>query len=126
FVRCGQDLAGDFRTLAPFITLLAGVGRLECGPDISKPPQSATFIQPEFEAYVSLKGLIDLGAERKRLEKQLAEEQKHLESGRAKLDNPNFVAKAAPEVVQQQKDLVADLESQIKVIEESLRDLRQE
>jgi valyl-tRNA synthetase len=33
FVRCSSAVAGDFRTLMPFITVLAGVGRLECYDD---------------------------------------------------------------------------------------------
>jgi valyl-tRNA synthetase len=125
FVRCYATVAGDFRMLAPFITLLASVGKLECGPDVLKPPQSASHVHADFEAYVSLRGLIDVEAETKRLEKQLAEKQKHLKSAQAKLDNPNFRDKAPPEVVQQQRDLVTELENQIRAIEENLRDLRQ-
>jgi valyl-tRNA synthetase len=124
-VRCSPAVAGDCRALTPFITQLAGVGRLECGPDVVKPPQPATHVRPEFEAYVSLQGLIDVAAEDKRLEKQLADKRKHLQAARAKLENPNFVAKAPPEVVQQLREQVADLENQIKVLEENLRDLRQ-
>jgi valyl-tRNA synthetase len=48
-----------------------------------------------------------------------------LRSGQAKLENPSFRDKAPPEVVHQQSELVADLQSQIKAIEENLRDLRQ-
>jgi valyl-tRNA synthetase len=125
FVRCNETVASDFRALTPFITSLATVSRFECGPGVTKPPQPATHVHPDFEAYVSLRGLIDVDAEIKRGEKQLAEKQKHLQSARAKLENPNFVDKAPPEVVQQQRDLVADLEKQIQVIEANLRDLRQ-
>src|SRR5262249_34529849 len=57
--RCNEAVATDFRALAPFIELLAGVGRLECGPAVQKPAQSASIVNPEFEAYVALKGLID-------------------------------------------------------------------
>src|SRR5258708_15739706 len=57
YVRCSGAVASDFRLLGSFITMLAGVGRLECGPDTQKPPQSATHVHPEFESYVSLKGL---------------------------------------------------------------------
>ena len=95
FVRCGEAVAGDFRALTPFITPLAGVGRLECGPTVRKPPQSATHVHPDFEAYVSLAGLIDVAAETKRLEKQLAEKRKHLQSAQAKLENANFVEQGA-------------------------------
>ena len=91
---------------------------------MTRPPQSATHVRPEFEAYVSLRGLIDVEAEARRLEKQKAEKTKHLQSARAKLDNPNFRDKAPADVVQQQRDLVADLEGQIRVIDENLRDLR--
>src|SRR5262249_20423404 len=38
-VRCGEANAQDFDALLPFIKTLAGVGRLECGPAVQKPPQ---------------------------------------------------------------------------------------
>jgi valyl-tRNA synthetase len=125
FVRCNQAMAEDFRLLAPFISTLATVGRLECGPDVVKPSQAAGLVHPEFEAYVSLRGLIDVGEEIKRLEKQQAEKHKHLQSAQAKLNNESFVARAPAEVVQQQRDLVADLANQIKTIEDNLSELRQ-
>jgi valyl-tRNA synthetase len=125
FVRCPEAVAADFRLLAPFIAPLAGVGALSCGPDVRKPPQSSTSVSPEFETYVSLRGLIDVQAEIKRLEKQLAQKQQHLTGAQAKLNNPNFSDKAPPDVVQAQKDLVADYQTQLRVIEENLRDLKQ-
>jgi valyl-tRNA synthetase len=126
FVRCGAAVAEDFRALTKFIEALAGVGRLEVGSDVQKPPQSATFVHPDFEAYVSLRGLIDVPKEIQRTEKQLADLQKRLQGARAKLENANFVKNAPAEVVEQQRGLVADLEAQLRALEESLRDLRQE
>jgi len=123
FVRCPAAVADDFQMLTPFINSLAGVGQLRCGPDIQKPPQSGSYVNPEFEAYVSLRGLIDPAAEAKRLEKQLAEKRKHLLATQAKLQNASFVDKAPPEIVQQQRDLVVDLQNQIGVLEENLREL---
>ncbi len=125
FVRCVEATAGDFLALAPFITALAGVGHLECAPNTAKPKQSATHVHADFEAYVSLVGLIDVAVETKRLEKQLVEKTKHLQATRAKLGNASFVEKAPPEVVQQQRDFVKDVESQIQAIEENLKELRQ-
>jgi valyl-tRNA synthetase len=125
YVRCAPDVAGDFRALAPFIAQLAGVGRLGCGPEVARPRQSATQVSPEFEAYVSLAGLIDVPAEVARLEKQRAEKLRHLQGARAKLGNSNFVEKAPADVVQQQRDLVADLQAQLKAIEDNLRDLQE-
>jgi valyl-tRNA synthetase len=126
FVRCAAAVAADFRTLAPFITMLAGVGRLECGPDVVKPPQSASHVHPDFEAFVSLKGLIDVAAEIQRAEKQLGDKRKQLQGAQAKLEDANFVSRAPKEVVQQLRDLVADLQKQIAALEENLRELRQQ
>jgi valyl-tRNA synthetase len=92
---------------------------------VSKPPQSAGHVHPDFEAYVSLKGLIDVPAELKRLEKQIAEKRKFRQSTQAKLENRAFVDKAPPEIVQQQKDLVADLDNQIATLERDLAELKQ-
>ena len=124
FVRCDDAVASDFRTLAPFIQQLAGVGKLECGLSVSKPPQAASHVTPEFEVYVSLQGLIDVATETKRLEKQIADKRKQLAGAMAKLENANFVKNAPPDVVQQQRELIADLQKQIATIEGNIKDLQ--
>src|SRR5262249_50668682 len=86
-VKCAANVAGDFQTLSPFITMLASASKLECGPSVAKPKQAASFVHTEFEAYVSLAGLIDVPTEQKRLEKQIAEKRKQLQSAQAKLAN---------------------------------------
>jgi valyl-tRNA synthetase len=122
YVRCSAEVAADFKSLSTFITLLGGVGKLECGPSVSKPKQASTQLAPEFEVYVSLEGLIDPAAESKRLEKQLLEKKKQLDGTQKKLQNADFVARAPQEVVQQQKELIEDLQKQIKIIEDTLKD----
>ncbi len=125
YVRCNDDIAEDFRTLAPFINLLAGVGTLEVGPDTAKPKQAATNVQPDFEMFTSLEGLIDVEKEIARLEKQLAEKQKHLKSTQGKLSNEKFVNNAPADVVQLQRDQLADLERQVRSIKTNLNELKQ-
>jgi valyl-tRNA synthetase len=73
---------------------------------------------------VALAGFIDEAAEAKRLEKQIAEKQKALAGVQSKLSNEKFVSSAPPEVVQQQRDALADLQKQIATLEENLRDMR--
>ncbi len=124
FVRCGAAVAADFNQLRPFILQLAGVGDFACGPDVAKPPQAGGIVRPEFEAYVSLVGLIDVDAEVKRLEKQIADKRKHLTGTEAKLANKSFTDKAPPEVVQQQRDMAEDLKKQITTLEANLAELR--
>jgi valyl-tRNA synthetase len=125
-VKCQGTVAEDFKLLTPFITLLAGVGKMECGPDVTKPKQSATQVHADFELYVSLAGLIDRAAETARLAKQLGQIEKSLQGASAKLSNSNFVTSAPPEIVQQVRDQVADWEAQLRTIEETLRDLNEE
>jgi valyl-tRNA synthetase len=125
-VRCSDGLSQDFGSLAPFVTLLAGAGCLECSLSQHKPAQAASYVHPEFEAYVSLQGLIDVEKEGNRLQKLLGERSKQLQTALAKLANANFVDKAPADVVQQQKDMVDSLKEQIKTIESNLEDLRQQ
>ena len=133
WLESSDEIVRDFRSLEPFIKLLSGdlkIGTKQDHPDpkgASQPPAAsyaAKFIHRDFLISVPLGGIIDLAEEAKRLEKQLVEKMKHLQSARAKLENPNFVDKAPAEVVQAQRDLVADLQAQIKVIEDNLKDLR--
>ncbi len=123
-VKCAETVAADFNALATFIGPLAGIANLTAGPSATKPKQAGGIVRPEFEAYVSLAGLIDVTAEIARLQKQIADKRKSLEGTKAKLSNEKFVAGAPPEVVQQQRDLVADIEKQIAAMEENMKDLQ--
>ncbi len=122
-VRCSEAVAEDLKALREFIAALAGVGEFACGPVASKPRQAATMVLPEFEAYVALEGLIDVGAEISRLKKQRDDKTAHLQRSRAKLGNDSFVSKAPADVVQQLRDQVAELQKQIQTIDSTLGEL---
>jgi valyl-tRNA synthetase len=123
-VKSSEAVAADFNALAAFIGPLAGIANLTAGPNTAKPKQAGGLVAAEFEAYVSLAGLIDVAAEIKRLEKQLEAKRKSLEGTKAKLANEKFVSSAPPEVVQQQRDAASDIEKQIATMEENLKDLK--
>jgi valyl-tRNA synthetase len=126
FVRCTPDVAADLERLAPFVRQLAGVERLEFAEHIEKPAESANYLGTDFEAYVSLKGLINVADEIQRLEKHRVEKQKYLEATERKLADERFVARAPAEVVQQQRDLLTELRGQILAIEENLGELKRQ
>jgi valyl-tRNA synthetase len=123
-VKCSPAVAADLTALATFIGPLAGIANLTAGPSTAKPKQAGGLVAAEFEAYVSLAGLIDVAAEAKRLEKQIEAKRKSLEGTRAKLANEKFVSGAPPEVVQQQRELATDIEKQITAMEENLKELQ--
>jgi valyl-tRNA synthetase len=55
-------------------------------------------------AAIPLKGVIDLGAERARLEKELAKAEADIKRVDAKLGNADFVARAPEEVIDEQRE----------------------
>jgi len=123
-VKASDAIARDFTELAAFIGPLAGIANFTASPAASKPKQAGSVVRPEFEAFVSLEGIIDPAAEAKRLEKQMAEKTKQLEVVKAKLANPAFADKAPAEVVQAQRESLVDLEKQIAAMQENLKDLK--
>ena len=124
-MRCSDAIASDLKSLKPFLAHLGGVGELECGDLVTRPSQSASHVHPDFEAYISLAGLIDVNAEILRLEKMMVEKQKQIQSIESKLSNESFVQRAPVEVVAQQRETQADLVSQIKLIAENMVSLKQ-
>ncbi|HEX6467468.1 MAG TPA: valine--tRNA ligase [Streptosporangiaceae bacterium] len=65
-------------------------------------------------------GVIDVGAERKRLEKDLTAARKDADQSARKLDNPDFMAKAPEAVVAKTRERLAQARSEIARIEGQL------
>ncbi|MFA4951049.1 valine--tRNA ligase [Brevundimonas sp.] len=75
------------------------------------PEGAVTFVIGGATAALSLAGLIDLEAERTRLNKEIAAFESDIGHFNKKLGNPNFVARAAPEVVDEQREKLAEAEA---------------
>jgi valyl-tRNA synthetase len=91
----------------PAIQRLARVA--EVGFDASAPKGAAQIVIGEATACLPLGVLIDLKAEDARLSKELAKNAEEIGRIEKKLANPNFVAKAAPEVVEAEREKLAEL-----------------
>ncbi|WP_316189695.1 valine--tRNA ligase [Bradyrhizobium sp. SZCCHNS1054] len=68
------------------------------------PEGSAQLVVRGEVAALPLKGVVDLAAERARLTKEIAKADADIERVDKKLGNPNFVAKAAEEVVEEERE----------------------
>jgi valyl-tRNA synthetase len=79
----------------------------------SAPKGVALVVAGDTTAAIPLEGLIDIGAERARLQKEIGAAEADIAKMNAKLDNPNFVAKAKPEAIQEARDRKAELEAAI-------------
>ena len=71
---------------------------------------------------MALGGLVDLDAEKARLEKELAKAEKELAGVERTLGNPGFVAKAAPAVIDKKRAQQAELTSTIAQLKDQLVD----
>ena len=72
----------------------------------------------QVEVYIP--GVIDVDKERARLTQQRAQLLGRLEGSRRKLANADFLRKASPEVVQKERDRLAESETQIENLEATL------
>jgi valyl-tRNA synthetase len=90
------------RRWAEFVQRLARVGEITFA---EAPPRGAVQLVVRGDvAALPLKGVIDLAAERARLVKEMAKCDADIARVDAKLGNPNFVARAPEEVVEEEKE----------------------
>jgi valyl-tRNA synthetase len=66
---------------------------------------------------------LDIGAERARLTKLLADRQRAVSGYQGKLSNAGYMAKAPPNVVQETQKMLLDAQAELQMVERSLREL---
>ncbi len=84
------------------------------------PAGSVTFVLGEAIVAIPLAGVMDIGAEKTRLSKEIARCTKEIETVSRKLDNPGFVAKAPAEVIEEQRERRAAYEAEKQKYEAAL------
>ncbi|QHI95563.1 valine--tRNA ligase [Aristophania vespae] len=77
------------------------------------PKSSAQIVLDEATIIIPLEGLIDLDAERARLTKEISRLEGEIDKVERKLSNENFVARAKPEVVQENRDRLEIFQAEI-------------
>ncbi len=85
--------------------------------------QALTVVAADVVASLPLAGMVDLDAERSRLEKELAQAQEELKRATAALHNEAFIAKAPAQVVDQQRNRHRVATEQIEVLTRRLAQL---
>lgn len=89
----------------------------------AKPAASAAAVLDGLEIYLDLAGLIDLAAEKKRLNKELASVEQYLKNLAGKINNQKFIKNAPAKIVTQEKEKMVAAEEKIKKIKEQLNRL---
>ncbi|QCO66937.1 valine--tRNA ligase [Luteimonas yindakuii] len=96
-----------FAASLAFLLRLERIERVE-----GDPPPSATAVVGELRLFVPLEGLVDLDAERVRLDKELKRVETEIAKCNGKLGSATFVANAPAAVVEQERQRLADWTAQ--------------
>ena len=115
--------ADTFNMGAEFIKRLASANEVKVGSSFAELGNTVTVITDDAKIFIPMGDLVDFEAERKRLEKELAQAQDKLDFINKKLSNPGFVNKAPEKVVAQNKEDAAKLEEKIANIKNSINSL---
>ena len=84
------------------------------------PKASAQIVLDEATVALPLEGVIDFAAEKARLAKELEKIAKDMGGIDGRLNNPGFVAKAPPEVLEESRERKAELEARKAKVDEAL------
>ncbi|MBO6739393.1 MAG: valine--tRNA ligase [Phycisphaerales bacterium] len=101
-------LEDDIARWSPLVETLAGVDTITA--DDPEGASSSFMFEGEEYQLSNLADALDAGAERDRLEKELASIEKNIKGIQGRLSNPGYVDKAPEHLVQQTRDQLAQLE----------------
>lgn len=110
-----------YQTLEGIIQKLANTETIEYVSD--KVNGAISFVVKADEFFINLAGEIDVEAELANAKKELEYNLGFKKSTEAKLANERFVANAKPELVERERQKLADAESKIKALEEMIASL---
>ncbi len=121
--------AGDPALVAALRANAATIARLARAPGVTigtgqpKPPASAAVVVGRAEVFVPLAGIIDLAAERARLEKEIARKAAFRDAIDKKLASAAFAERAPADVVAKERQKRADAEAEIALLQANVADL---
>lgn len=123
FIKSEQ--AEFLNSVAPYIARFANPSELVIAEEVVLDEQAMTAVITGAELFLPLKGLINIEEEIARLEKELAKWQKELDLVNKKLGNERFVANAKAEVVQKEKDKLADYQEKFDTVQARIAELKE-
>ena len=118
--------ASDRARAAKFAAQISFLARVDAPQWIASgadEPAAAAAVVGSMRVLIPLAGLIDLGAEKTRLAKEIARIESEIKKCENKLGNANFVANAPAEVVAQERQRIADWNIQLTALREQTQKL---
>ncbi len=104
-----------------FFHELAGVQEFEVGRDVERLEHAPRVILEGAEVFLPLEGLVDMAQERARLERELEEVRRALESSLRKLKDEQFLQRAPQEIVDKEKVKAKELRERTERLRKNLQ-----
>jgi valyl-tRNA synthetase len=108
-----------------YILNLANLQELSVEGTVEEPRGVATGIVGSIKIYVFLEGMVDIAAERARLEKEMKKLSKDLVNVSKKLNNRDFMEKASEVVIRKEEAKFEELKEKNRNLEEALKKLQE-
>jgi valyl-tRNA synthetase len=119
-VADGGTFAALIESHRDLFSRLCNVERVTLLDGNNPPGQSAAVVSGDVTIYLPLAGMIDITAECERLTKELEDVKARIDKTEKMLANQAFVSRAKPEVVQRERDKLAELTGTRTTIQERL------
>ncbi|MHC4443512.1 MAG: valine--tRNA ligase [Planctomycetota bacterium] len=120
-IKVPAERVGSLQHEAHVIKLLARVGELTIDAKAKAPKNAATLVVGDMQIFVA--DVIDPSAERKRLAKELENLDKQITGITNKLGNENFVSRAPADVVQRERQRLAELQAKCEKVTKTMSEL---
>lgn len=120
-----SEVAATILSQEGFIRKVGRVSALSVATaeDFERPEGAVSLVDTDFEVFVVVGELVDLAAERARLQKEFTKAERDLASVERTLNNPGFMAKAAAEVVEKKRAQASELTATVEQLKVQIDDL---
>jgi valyl-tRNA synthetase len=123
-IKCDAATTELLRPMSAYFQSMTNATATGFGPQVAIPPTNAKTALPGLEIYVDLKDFIDVKAELAKNEKEVQRLLGLIKAKESKLANESYVSRAPANVVQADRDSLAQLQDQLASVQTALAALR--
>ena len=122
-LEANTEVIWQLACIEPYIIKFTNAKKLVISSEVEK-EDTVSKILPDVKIFIPAKELIDKEAEIKRLEAELAKLTNELTRSNKMLSNPNFLSKAAPEKIEDERSKLAKYEATYQEVLKHLEELK--